>query len=133
MLVPCGELGIAVVEVPSVEERAEEGRGEDVALAGAEEGDGAGLVRADASEDRALEAADAMEDAAAEAWEAMEDTALGIADGAEDGIVTEGRVAVLAEPEADGVMTNVGSCDGVTNDDRTVVALEAGEAGIPGV
>jgi hypothetical protein len=67
MLVPCDELGVAVVEVPSVEERAEEGRGEDVALAGAEEGDGAELVRADASEDRALEARDAMEDAVADA------------------------------------------------------------------
>jgi hypothetical protein len=67
MLVPCDELVVVVVEVPSVEERAEEGRGEDVALAGAEEGDGIGLVRADASEDRALEAADVMEDAAAEA------------------------------------------------------------------
>jgi hypothetical protein len=71
MPVPCDELGVAVIEVLSVEERAEDGRGEDVALAGAEEGDGAGLVRAedaaDASEDRAPEAADAMEDAAFEA------------------------------------------------------------------
>jgi hypothetical protein len=71
MLVPCGELGVAVVNLLSVEERAEDGRGEDVALAGVEEGDGVGLVRAedaaDASEDRALEAADAREDAAFEA------------------------------------------------------------------
>jgi hypothetical protein len=71
MPVPCDELGVAVIEVLSVEEWAEDGRGEDVALAGAEEGDGTGLVRAedaaDASEDRAPEAADAMEDAAFEA------------------------------------------------------------------
>jgi hypothetical protein len=70
MLVPCDELGVAAVEVLSVE-RAEDGRGEDVALVRAVERECKGLVRAedaaDTREDWALEAADAMEDAAFEA------------------------------------------------------------------
>jgi hypothetical protein len=62
----------------------------------------------------------------------MEDTALGSADAAEDGAGTEVGVTVLAGGP-DGVMTNVGSCDGVTNDDRVIDTLEAGDTGIPGV
>jgi hypothetical protein len=46
--------------------------------------------------------------------------------------VTEVGVTVLARGP-DAVITNVGSCDGVTNDDRVIDTLEAGDAGIPGV
>jgi hypothetical protein len=104
MLVPCVDVMEelrAVVVVLSVE-RAEKVRGDDVALAGAEEGDceeGTGLVRVDA-------AADATDDAA---FEAIDDGALDNAVGAEDGALTGVVGAGMAEMGDKDGMTKVGS------------------------
>jgi hypothetical protein len=131
MLVLCvvvvDELRAAVV-VLSVE-RAEEVWGDDVSLAGADEGDreeSTGFVETD-------EVADTMEDAAFEVSEAIDDSALESADGAEDGALM-GVVAVDVAGIADeDGMTKVGSWDGVLKDDWPTGALDAEGGTIPGV
>jgi hypothetical protein len=123
---PCdvaAELRAAVVLSVECAEVTADGRGDDVTLAGAEVGtceEGARLLIADESEDIALEAAEARDEAALDA---------------EDGAVTSVVRVEVAEPEAGGTVTEVGTWEAradVAMDDGSTGTLDAG-GGIPGV
>jgi hypothetical protein len=114
------ELRAAVVLSVECTEVTADGRGDDVALAGAEEGTCERLLIADESENIALEAAEARDEAALDA---------------EDGAVTSVVGFEVAEPEAGGAVTEVGTWEAradVAMDDGSTGTLDAG-GGMPGV